>query len=82
MDLSKTQILDLIHKRLGTVATSLKALDDAYAKESNIQAELVKLRAVETDFIASEIANLPNWSAKLSKANEISAGVNRCLTIR
>jgi len=54
MELPKDKMLQLIHKRLDKVSTSLKELDAAYAKKSALEAELAGLRRVETDLISND----------------------------
>lgn len=54
MVLSKQKSLDLIHRRLSALQTSIADLDTAVAKKDSLEAELVKLRAVEADLIAKD----------------------------
>jgi hypothetical protein len=54
MELSKTQSLELIHRKLSKLADSIALLDAALAKEASIKADIVKLRQIEVEIIAKD----------------------------
>jgi hypothetical protein len=74
MELTKTQSLQLIHRRLDKLSNSIASLDDVNVKEY-IEMHLTKLRAVESDLIADD-SNKTSELVQHRATIELLTGVN------
>jgi hypothetical protein len=54
MELPKTKSIELIHRRLDKLTKSITDLDKANAQTATLEADLVRLRVVETDLIGDD----------------------------